>query len=674
MPVRSSVEGGAAGASGLDVALLRGVARGMASGCVAATDVEQIDQIRALEDVKAACAAAQARVTAQFAAQRRRAAVAHDGDELRACARSGSSQGRDLPGDSQAARRANARLVRGKAERLAARSAASEVALARRESPQRGGRFVGLAEVLVHEMPHTFEALAAGTINEWRATLIVRETACLSREHRGQVDVEIAADRSRLEGVGDSRLVAQVKKAAYRLEPRAATERAVKAAADRRVTLRPAPDCMAYLTQLLPITAATACYAALQRAADAAPAAGEDRTRAQRMADEAMNRLLGPARVGNEDRDRDPVPGPGGDHRDHGRDSDAGDLAGSDISPDPAGGVAAEPHDDPVEAVRRAYAIAKQRDQNPSRQHVGGKGTRLGEPDPPPTRGSPTRGSPPGGSSPGELSGNGPPPVATSPSGSPPDRLIPASGPDRPPTRAPAASHESGPPLDAACPRPDGSCPHQDAACPCPDGSCPHQDAACPPAAADAVPPGVGVVLNMTITDRALLADGDEPAVLGGNIPMPAPLARRIIAGMPDDASVWLRRLYCRPDTGELVTMESRQRTFSPAMRRLLFARDADTCRTPWCNAPARHADHITPAAADGPTAIANGQALSEDCNYIRSASGWGGCRDGDGRIVVTAPTGHRYASPPTAHHHVRPVEICSRLEGKLAICLAQAG
>ncbi len=181
-------------------------------------------------------------------------------------------------------------------------------------------------------------------------------------------------------------------------------------------------------------------------------------------------------------------------------------------------------------------------------------------------------------------------------------------------------------------------------------------------------------MINMTISDRALLAGGTEPAVLDGNIPMPAPLARGLIGSLPADASVWLRRLYIRPDTGELVSMESRRRTFTPAMRRLLFARDADTCRTPWCNAPARHADHIAPAASGGPTTIGNGQALSADCNYIRSAPGWAGSRDVTGEITVTTPTGHRYTSPAAAQRTTRRVDIYTPIEDRIEIELARAG
>src|SRR5258705_11972150 len=50
------------------------------------------------------------------------------------------------------------------------RGLASEVALARRDSPSRGGRHLGFAKALVHEMPHTLAALEAGALSGWRAT------------------------------------------------------------------------------------------------------------------------------------------------------------------------------------------------------------------------------------------------------------------------------------------------------------------------------------------------------------------------------------------------------------------------------------------------------------------------------------------------------------------------
>ncbi|MGZ6778364.1 MAG: HNH endonuclease, partial [Mycobacterium sp.] len=85
------------------------------------------------------------------------------------------------------------------------RGVASEVALARRDSPARGGRHLGFAKALVYEMPHTLAALECGALSEWRATLIVKESACLSVEDRRALDAEMCGDVGMLDGKGDKR-------------------------------------------------------------------------------------------------------------------------------------------------------------------------------------------------------------------------------------------------------------------------------------------------------------------------------------------------------------------------------------------------------------------------------------------------------------------------------------
>ena len=59
------------------------------------------------------------------------------------------------------------------------------------------------------------------------------------------------------------------------------------------LTLRPAPDVMAQLTALLPVRDGVAVWAVLSREADAARAAGDDRSRGQIMADTLVQRVLG---------------------------------------------------------------------------------------------------------------------------------------------------------------------------------------------------------------------------------------------------------------------------------------------------------------------------------------------------------------------------------------------
>ena len=111
--------------------------------------------------------------------------------------------------------------------------------MARRDSPARGGRHIGFATALVHEMPYTLAALEAGVLSEWRATLIVRESACLDLEDRRRLDAELCADPTRLDGMGDRRTAAEAKAIAYRLDPHAVVDRAARAETERTVTGAP---------------------------------------------------------------------------------------------------------------------------------------------------------------------------------------------------------------------------------------------------------------------------------------------------------------------------------------------------------------------------------------------------------------------------------------------------
>ncbi len=244
-------------------ATVRDVLRLLATVCCAPSDADGgaglIDQVRDLEDLKSAAAAFQARSTAAFDSAQRRV-------------------------NRPAAGMPAAGLGTG---------IGAQIALARRESPARGGRLLGLAKALVTEMPHTLTALATGQLNEWRATLLVRETACLSAADRSAVDAELAADTGTFTGAGDRAVAAAARASAYRRDPRTVTERASHAATDRHVSLRPAPDTMTYLTALLPAAAGVAAYTALTRAAGTARAAGDPRGRGQLMADTLTERITG---------------------------------------------------------------------------------------------------------------------------------------------------------------------------------------------------------------------------------------------------------------------------------------------------------------------------------------------------------------------------------------------
>jgi len=433
------------------------VPRRLGSGPVPATQpssAELVDQLSALEQLKSAAAAAQARVSAAL------------DESVRA-----------------------ERAARGLPDRERGRGVAAQVALARRESAHRGGRHLGLATALVREMPHTLAALEAGRLSEWRATLLVRETACLGREDRSTVDRELCADPAVLDGMGDRAVAAMAGRIAYRLDPHAALARTSRAGKDRRVTLRPAPDTMGRLAGLVPVAQAVAALAALRRAADEARASGDPRSRDQVMADTFVERLTGQATA-----------------------------AGVPIS---------------VGLVMTDATMLHGDDE------------------------------------PAFLAGFGPVPATWA-------RAV----------LRPARFAMSRPDLVAAAPSKTGK-----------------------PSAAPAM----------------------------------APVAH--------EAQVWLRRFFADPETGELVSMESKARDFPPPLRGFLVARD-QVCRTPWCDAPIRHADHARRAADGGPTSADNGQGLCERCNYDKDSPGWSSrpappSRPGRHRVVTTTPTGHSYVSRP---------------------------
>ncbi len=412
------------------------VALGRLDGGVA--DAELVDRIRLLEELKAAAAAAQARATTAFVAAQ-----------------------------EDAQRRA------GVPERRVGKGVAAQVALAKRESPARAQRYVGWSQVLTRELPRTYAALAHGRITEWRAQIVARETMWLSREQRAAVDKEIAP---RVGGWSDRQVEAEVKKIAYRLDPHGYVERSAGRAAERRVTVRPAPETMSYLTGYLPVAQGVAVFAALRAAADSAKATGDERSRDQIMADLLVQRVTGQA--------------------------DA--------------------------------------------------------------------------------------------------ELVP-------------------------------------------------------------------VEVTVVMTDQALFNVGDgahEPAHIDGFGPAPAELVRRLMLASDAAAQVWLRRVYADPTTGELAAIDARRRRFDGPLRRLLVARD-QWCRTPWCGAPIRHADHVDPAHGGGPTELGNGQGLCEACNQAKEAPGWSARTRAHPRstdIETTTPTRHRYRSrapdPPRAARTPRPTRL----------------
>lgn len=167
---------------------------------------------------------------------------------------------------------------------------ASQLGLARRESPTRAGIRLGLAKALTTELPATMEALAAGETSEYRALLVARATAVLEPDVRRGVDAIIGPE---LVGLSDAGVRSRAASLSYRADPQAFAAAAARSAEERYVSVRPAPTVMAQVTGCVPAADGVACWAALDSAARSAQSAGDERSLAQLRADLFVERLTG---------------------------------------------------------------------------------------------------------------------------------------------------------------------------------------------------------------------------------------------------------------------------------------------------------------------------------------------------------------------------------------------
>ncbi|HEU4542810.1 MAG TPA: DUF222 domain-containing protein [Jiangellaceae bacterium] len=226
----------------------------------AGDDATRIDVIAGLEKLKAAAAAAQLQVIAEFAASQEAA-----------------NRAMGISAD---------RAVRGIPE---------QVGLARKVSPASAARQLSQANALIGQLPDTFALLRRGEISEHVATIVTIETSHLAADDRRLVDKKLA---DQLPQLSPKRAHAAARRLAIEADPAGAVARASNARADRRVSIRPAPDTMTILSALLPCEQGVAAWAALRRTADSLTATGDGRTRGQIMADTLVERLTGQASAG----------------------------------------------------------------------------------------------------------------------------------------------------------------------------------------------------------------------------------------------------------------------------------------------------------------------------------------------------------------------------------------
>jgi hypothetical protein len=165
--------------------------------------------------------------------------------------------------------------------------------------------------------------------------------------------------------------------------------------------------------------------------------------------------------------------------------------------------------------------------------------------------------------------------------------------------------------------------------------------------------PRPAVQIQLVMTDAALFGYSDTTARAHGLGPIPAPLARTWAREAIEDERAELIRLYTKPGTGQLVAMDSKRRTFPKSLARYIVTRD-EICRTPWCGAPIRHIDHVTPHQDGGPTSLSNAAGRCVQCNEHKDSPGWRH-QAGTDTITVTTPTGDTYTTQPEPLPHDAP-------------------
>lgn len=100
------------------------------------------------------------------------------------------------------------------------------------------------------ELPCTLAHLTAGTVSEWGATVLAKETAVLQPHDRRRVDAELDG---RLADMSPRQIERAARAMAQAIDASACVRRRARVRADRRVSIRPQPDTMASVTGLLPV-------------------------------------------------------------------------------------------------------------------------------------------------------------------------------------------------------------------------------------------------------------------------------------------------------------------------------------------------------------------------------------------------------------------------------------
>ena len=175
---------------------------------------------------------------------------------------------------------------------LTRRSLVAELACALRIPASTAASLLESSRALVHDLPDTLSALAAGRIGYRHAVILVTETTGLSAEAASRLEREALPSADRLTA---SQFERKTRRLRERIEPESITARHERSVADRAVRFDPARDGMGWLSAYLPSSDALGIYNQVTDRAIALQGPAEPRTLTQLRADVFRDLLLDPA-------------------------------------------------------------------------------------------------------------------------------------------------------------------------------------------------------------------------------------------------------------------------------------------------------------------------------------------------------------------------------------------
>ncbi|TFB55630.1 HNH endonuclease signature motif containing protein [Cryobacterium tagatosivorans] len=175
---------------------------------------------------------------------------------------------------------------------LTRRSLVAELACALRIPASTASGLLESSRALVHDLPDTLAALAAGQIGYRQAIILANETAGLPAEAARRLEQEALPSAGRLTAAQFER---KTKKLRERIDPGSITARHLRSVAFRAVRFDPARDGMAWLSAYLPASDALGVYNQVTDRAIKLQGPEEPRTLTQLRADVLRGLLLDPA-------------------------------------------------------------------------------------------------------------------------------------------------------------------------------------------------------------------------------------------------------------------------------------------------------------------------------------------------------------------------------------------